>query len=123
MKIRSILIAATFMGVMAIPSANAIPTVAKAEVSQASDVQTVARRGVRGGGKAFRGGRAFRGGKAFRGGRAFRGGNGYRYRQHRNYQSGYSYRSAPYGYRRYYSRPYNWESRGCIIVGPVWFCP
>ena len=30
-----------------------------------------------------------------------------------------------YRYRhwnRYSYRPYNWRSRGCVAVGPVWFC-
>ena len=27
------------------------------------------------------------------------------------------------GWNRYYSRPYSWRSRGCIAVGPIWFCP
>lgn len=37
------------------------------------------------------------------------------WRQDRRY---YRYRS----WNRYYSRPYNWRSRGCVSVGPVWFC-
>jgi hypothetical protein len=27
------------------------------------------------------------------------------------------------GWRRYHSRPWNWRARGCVVVGPVWFCP
>jgi hypothetical protein len=30
----------------------------------------------------------------------------------------YKYRS----WNRYNSRPYNWRSRGCVALGPVWFC-
>jgi len=26
------------------------------------------------------------------------------------------------GWNRYNSRPYNYRSRGCAAVGPVWFC-
>lgn len=27
------------------------------------------------------------------------------------------------GWRRYNSRPYNYRARGCVVVGPIWFCP
>ena len=27
------------------------------------------------------------------------------------------------GWRRYHARPYNWHRRGCVMVGPLWFCP
>lgn len=26
------------------------------------------------------------------------------------------------GWNRYSSRPGNWRSRGCVAVGPIWFC-
>jgi hypothetical protein len=39
----------------------------------------------------------------------------YNWRNDRRY---YRYRS----WNRYGSRPYNWRSRGCVAVGPVWFC-
>jgi len=29
----------------------------------------------------------------------------------------------PRGWNRYSSRPWGWQRRGCIIVGPVWYCP
>jgi len=45
--------------------------------------------------------------------RHFRRGYGTRHYRHRNYR----------GWHRYSHRPYNWRSRGCVIVGPVWFCP
>ena len=46
------------------------------------------------------------------------------YRQERDhrYTAGRRYNRAPSHYRRYAYRPYNWQSRGCILVGPVWFC-
>jgi hypothetical protein len=47
-------------------------------------------------------------------------------RDHRpgpRFTPGGRYRSAPQGYRRYGARPGNWRTRGCILVGPVWFCP
>lgn len=39
------------------------------------------------------------------------------------YRAGQRYKSAPKGWRRHGKRPSNWRTRGCIIVGPVWFCP
>jgi hypothetical protein len=56
--------------------------------------------------------------------RVHRGHRHYRHRHYRgHYRAGHRYRRAPYGYRRYHSRPWNWRSRGCVIVGPLWFCP
>lgn len=43
------------------------------------------------------------------------------YRQ--GYRAGRHYRHAPPGWRRYSARPYGWQTRGCIVVGPVWWCP
>lgn len=36
---------------------------------------------------------------------------------------GRRYRRAPAGWRRYGARPGDWRTRGCILVGPIWFCP
>jgi hypothetical protein len=42
------------------------------------------------------------------------------YRGHRHHYRGHNrYR----GWHRYHHRPYNWRSRGCAVVGPIWFCP
>ncbi len=46
---------------------------------------------------------------------------GPRYR-HR-YTPGGRYSSAPRGWRQYRARPGDWRTRGCIMVGPIWFCP
>jgi Ni/Co efflux regulator RcnB len=27
------------------------------------------------------------------------------------------------GWHRYSSRPRRWHDRGCVAVGPIWFCP
>lgn len=27
------------------------------------------------------------------------------------------------GWHRYDKRPYGWRQRGCVVVGPIWFCP
>lgn len=46
-----------------------------------------------------------------------------RRRAHR-YIAGRRYGRAPRGWRRHGAvRPYDWRTRGCIIVGPIWFCP
>jgi hypothetical protein len=44
-----------------------------------------------------------------------------RHTQH--YVPGHRYRYAPHGWHRYHARPRNWHTRGCILVGPLWFCP
>lgn len=45
------------------------------------------------------------------------------HRSRRHYVPGRRYSHAPRGWRRYHSRPHFWRTRGCIVVGPVWFCP
>lgn len=45
----------------------------------------------------------------------------FRQRGYNNWRSDrryYRYRS----WNRYNARPYNYRSRGCVSVGPVWFC-
>lgn len=47
-------------------------------------------------------------------------------RHHRtkhHYRPGHRYDRAPAHWHRHKRRPHNWRKRGCIIVGPVWFCP
>jgi hypothetical protein len=41
----------------------------------------------------------------------------------RRFTPGRRYDNAPSGWHRYGRRPGNWRSRGCILVGPIWFCP
>jgi hypothetical protein len=45
--------------------------------------------------------------------------------RHRRQQwvPGRRYDRPPPSWRRYGSRPRDWRRRGCVIVGPVWFCP
>ena len=44
-------------------------------------------------------------------------------RRHRpRYVPGHRYKSAPHGWHRYDRRPRDWRYRGCIMVGPFWFC-
>jgi hypothetical protein len=45
------------------------------------------------------------------------GGDGHRF------TPGHRYHQAPSHWHRYHARPRDWRRRGCIIVGPVWFCP
>ncbi len=46
-------------------------------------------------------------------------------RDRRNYRyvPGRRYSHAPAHWRRYHSRPREWRTWGCVLVGPVWFCP
>ena len=46
----------------------------------------------------------------------------HRQRWDRRYTPGRRYSHAPSHYRRHAHRPSDWRSRGCILVGPVWFC-
>ncbi len=40
-----------------------------------------------------------------------------------HFRPGGRYRSAPHGWRSYRTRPGDWRTRGCVLVGPLWFCP
>jgi ABC-type Zn2+ transport system substrate-binding protein/surface adhesin len=39
-----------------------------------------------------------------------------------NHNHGYHHGGRYYGHR-YYARPYNLQALGCVVVGPVWYCP
>ncbi len=39
------------------------------------------------------------------------------------YRAGGRYNKAPGNWHRYDKRPGDWQHRGCIIVGPIWWCP
>ncbi len=41
----------------------------------------------------------------------------------RHYRPGRHYGHAPRGWHRFHRRPHDWRTRGCIVVGPLWFCP
>jgi hypothetical protein len=45
-----------------------------------------------------------------------------RHRHHR-YDRHRSRRHPPRGWRRFHHRPHDWRMRGCIAIGPAWFCP
>lgn len=33
------------------------------------------------------------------------------------------HRGPPPGWHRYHRRPHDWRTRGCLEIGPLWFCP
>jgi hypothetical protein len=39
------------------------------------------------------------------------------------YSNAHRYKSAPHGWKNYSYRPYRWAHRGCVVIGPVWYCP
>ncbi len=41
----------------------------------------------------------------------------------RHYTPGSRHKHAPKNWRRYDKRPGDWSKRGCIVVGPIWWCP
>jgi hypothetical protein len=41
----------------------------------------------------------------------------------RHYKPGSHHKHAPKNWRRYDKRPGDWRTRGCVIVGPIWWCP
>ncbi len=45
------------------------------------------------------------------------------HRHSRHYVPGRRYSTAPRGWHRHHARPGDWQRRGCVMVGPVWFCP
>jgi hypothetical protein len=49
------------------------------------------------------------------------------YRHHHRYARRHyrrhHYRHPPRGWHRYHHRPYGWRNRGCIVIGPLWYCP
>lgn len=104
MKIAAFALSAALLGVMSVTPASAAPALGssaiKAATEQAGGIELIQR-------------------KRYRDRRGVRDRRGYRQR----YRAGRSYRSAPRGWRRYERRPSYWRTRGCVIVGPVWFCP
>jgi hypothetical protein len=43
--------------------------------------------------------------------------------KHRRWVAGRRYDRSPPGWHRHSRRPSDWRRRGCVVVGPVWFCP
>lgn len=50
-----------------------------------------------------------------------------RHRMHRHHRHGHWRDDPRYeryrGWHRYSYRPRGWRDRGCIAIGPIWFCP
>lgn len=97
-----------FISFLALSPASALPgtpmnLMQALESSESSVIQVQARRD-----RGVRKGRAMQRGPGARGQRFTPGGR---------------YRNAPAGWRRHGARPGNWRTQGCIMVGPVWFCP
>ncbi len=45
------------------------------------------------------------------------------YHKRQKYRAGGRYNRAPSNWHRYDNRPGDWQRRGCVIVGPIWWCP
>jgi hypothetical protein len=46
----------------------------------------------------------------------------YKYHGGKHWKGRY-YHGGRYWGHRYYYRPWNWRALGCVVVGPVWYCP
>lgn len=104
--IKSIL-AATVLAFGIVSAAQAVPVKPNTppNVSASSDLVEIGKKAYRGKGKYQ--GSKYRGHKYHRG----------------KYSAGRKYHRAPKGWRGYSHRPYGWYGRGCIVVGPLWYCP
>ena len=47
----------------------------------------------------------------------------YKYHGGKHWKGGRYYHGGRYWGHRYYYRPWNWQALGCVVVGPVWYCP
>ncbi len=107
---KPVLIAAAIsLAVLAVPvTASALPAgpASKPGVDASSNLVEV--------GKRYKGYR----GHSYRGHRGYR---GYHYRGGRHYHHHHHYRYR--NWHRYSYAPYGWRSRGCIVIGPIWYCP
>ena len=103
--IKSILAAAILsLGVVTVALAFTPSPATSPQVAATSDLIQVKSKGYKSGG--YKGG-TWHHGK----------GHGHRY------ADSHRYKYAPKGWRHYNYRPYRWEHRGCVIVGPLWYCP
>ena len=48
---------------------------------------------------------------------------GYKKGHRHGFRPGSRHAHAPRGWHRHSYRPRDWRTRGCVVVGPVWFCP
>lgn len=50
----------------------------------------------------------------------------HRHRSHRHrdrHHHAHRHHHRYHGWHRYSYRPWNWQRRGCVVLGPVWVCP
>jgi hypothetical protein len=50
-------------------------------------------------------------------------GHGHYHHGHNHHRVAKNYKYAPHGWHRHQYRPLGWYARGCVLVGPVWYCP
>lgn len=104
MKLATLALSASLLGFMSLSPASAAPAPSSALKQMSAQDSRIVQTQYAPPRKAHRN-------KAYR--------KGYR----KGYRAGHRYQHAPRGWKRYGARPYGWQSRGCVIVGPVWFCP
>lgn len=100
MKIVALALSAALLGVASVSPASALPSAAAGSVTAQAETDGIALAQFGPKKKQF-------------------GKSKYRHK----YRPGGRYSKAPRGWKRHYKRPSYWETRGCIIVGPIWFCP
>ena len=94
-----VILSAIAVSLLAYSGASALPAPSGEQLVAPSDLVQVAKK---------KGGKWNRGGKYGKWDRGPRYGHGY---------------NSPRSYRHRYSyRPYDWHDRGCINIGPVWYC-
>ena len=49
--------------------------------------------------------------------------HGYHGGRYHGHHGGRYYHGGRYWGHRYIYRPYGWQTLGCVLVGPVWYCP
>lgn len=52
--------------------------------------------------------------------------DGWRWNKRKHWRHNYNrrhYGHPPRGWNRYDRRPWGWKRRGCLSIGPVWYCP
>ncbi len=104
MRLVALACSAALLGVMSFTPANALPAAGgKQGITSASDIQLVNHKpGHKNYGKY--------GKKNYFGPKP-------------SYRPGSRHAHAPKVWHRHSKRPSYWQTRGCVVVGPVWFCP
>lgn len=105
MKIAAFALSAALLGVMSLSPASALPSspAAGTATAQSPSVDMIAH-------KPGHPPKKYYGSKKY-------------YGPKHQFRPGGRYSHAPKGWHRHSKRPAYWQTRGCIAVGPVWFCP